>query len=148
MTYAPSFFLVNYSLKNTPLNLSSLMKQLVISILFKEWSGIEIYFPYILFLLFCTLFLLCLLLLKKLLVVLMKRLKVLTKLQEIHLFFILSFTLSVTPLIKTLESSNDFMILIISFISSFEINKVNLLPCSNSSFSTHFYIKFIYCIWI
>ena len=144
MTYAPSFFLVNYSLKNTPLNLSSSMKQLVISILFKEWSGIEIYFPYILFLLFCTLFHLCLLLLKKLLVVLMKRLKVLTKLQEIHLFFILSFTLSVTPLIKTLESSNDFIILLISF----EINKVNLLPCSNSSFSAHFYIKFIYCIWI
>ena len=59
-------------------------------------------------------------------------------------FFILSFTLSVTPLIKTLESSNDFIILLISF----EINKVNLLPCSNSSFSAHFYIKFIYCIWI
>ena len=35
------------------------------------------------------------------------------------------FTASVTSSINTRESSNDFMILIISFISSFEINKVN-----------------------
>ena len=39
--------------------------------------------------------------------------------------FISCFTVSVTPLINTPESSNYFMILIISFISSFEIDKVN-----------------------
>ena len=50
----------------------------------------------------------------------------LTKLQEISLLnFISFFTVSVLPSINTPESSNDFMILIISFISSFEINKVN-----------------------
>ena len=49
----------------------------------------------------------------------------LVKLQEItFLFFILCLTVSVTPSINTPESSNDFIILIISFISSFEINKV------------------------
>ena len=40
--------------------------------------------------------------------------------------FISSFTVSVTPSINTPESSNHFIILIISFISSFEIKKVNL----------------------
>ena len=56
----------------------------------------------------------------------MKRLKV----QEIKsprnpysCFFISCFTVSITPSINTRESSNDFMILIISFISSFEISK-------------------------
>ena len=39
------------------------------------------------------------------------------------------------------ESSKDFMILIISFISSFEINKVNLFPEKKSSFSTYFFSK-------
>ena len=39
--------------------------------------------------------------------------------------FISSFTVSVTPLINTPKSSNDFMILIISFISSFKIKEVN-----------------------
>ena len=60
----------------------------------------------------------------------MKRLKVLTKLQEIGLlvFLISCFTVSVTASIKTSESSNGLMILIISFISSLEINKVNLSP--------------------
>ena len=43
-------------------------------------------------------------------------------------FFTSYFTVSVTPSINTPESSNDFMILIISFISSFEINKLNRLP--------------------
>ena len=38
------------------------------------------------------------------------------------------FTVSVTPSFNTPESSNDFMSLIISFISSFEINKVNRFP--------------------
>ena len=36
------------------------------------------------------------------------------------------YTVSVTHIINTSESFNDFMILIISFISSFEINEVYL----------------------
>ena len=40
-------------------------------------------------------------------------------------FFISCFTVSVTPSINTSEPSNDFMILISSFVSSFEVNKVN-----------------------
>ena len=65
-----------------------------------------------------------LLLLKKLLAALLKRLKVLTKLQEIHLLilFISCFIVSVTPSINTAESSNDFIILMTSFISSTEKN--------------------------
>ena len=43
-------------------------------------------------------------------------------------FFISSFTVSVTLSINTPESSNDFIIFIISFISSFEVNKVNPFP--------------------
>ena len=43
-------------------------------------------------------------------------------------FFISSFTVSITPSINTFESYSDFMLLIISFISSSEINKVNLSP--------------------
>ena len=39
--------------------------------------------------------------------------------------FISFFTVSVTPLVNMPESSNDFITLIISFISSFEINKAN-----------------------
>ena len=35
----------------------------------------------------------------------------------------LCFTVSVIPSINTFESSNEFLILIISFISSFEINR-------------------------
>ena len=56
-------------------------------------------------------------------------------------FFISCFTVSVTQSINTPESFNDFMILM-SFISSFEIKKVN----SHSSFSTYFSFKFYYCI--
>ena len=44
------------------------------------------------------------------------------------MFFISCFTVSVTPLINTLESSNDFVILTILFIFSFEINKVSPFP--------------------
>ena len=40
-------------------------------------------------------------------------------------FFISCFTVSVILSINTFESSNYFMVLIISFISSFEIDKVN-----------------------
>ena len=38
------------------------------------------------------------------------------------------------PSINTFESSNDFMILIIPFISSFEINKVNPFPALTAPF--------------
>ena len=63
---------------------------------------------------------------KELSVTLKKRLKVLTKLQEICLLvFVSFFTVSDNPSSNTSEFSNGFMILIISFISSFEINKVN-----------------------
>ena len=40
-------------------------------------------------------------------------------------FFISCFTASVTPSINTHEPSNDFTILILSFISSFEINHIS-----------------------
>ena len=40
-------------------------------------------------------------------------------------FFISCFTVSLTLSTNSLKSSNDFMILIISFISSFKGNKVN-----------------------
>ena len=49
-------------------------------------------------------------------------------------FFISSFTVSVTLSINTPESSNDFIIFIISFISSFEINKVNPFPALTAPF--------------
>ena len=75
---------------------------------------------------------------KSLLVALMKRLKVLAKPQEIHLlvFFISCFTASVT--INRPESCNDSIILIISFMSSFEINKVNPFPALTAPFSLIF----------
>ena len=44
------------------------------------------------------------------------------------MFFISWFTVSVTPSINIPEFSNKLIILIISFISSFEINKANLFP--------------------
>ena len=63
----------------------------------------------------------------------------LTKLQEIRLLvFYLCFTVSVTPSINTPESSNDFMILIISFISLMEINKVNPFPAVTAPFPLTF----------
>ena len=52
-------------------------------------------------------------------------------------FFISSFTVSVTPLINTFEYSNDYMILIISFISSFEISKVNPFPALTAKMLTN-----------
>ena len=65
----------------------------------------------------------------------MKRIRVLTKLQEKHLvFFISCFTVSVPPSINIPEYSNGLMILIISFISSFEINKVNYFPSVTAYF--------------
>ena len=68
----------------------------------------------------------------------MKWLKVLRKLQEIYLVFHLSFTVSVTPSINATEFSNNFMVLIISFIYSFKINKVNPFPALTVPFSPTF----------
>ena len=49
-------------------------------------------------------------------------------------FFTSCFTVSVTSSINTPESSNDFIILIISFIFSFKINKVNPFPTLTTPF--------------
>ena len=49
-------------------------------------------------------------------------------------FLISCSTVSVTPSMNTHESSNDFVILIISFISSFYINKVNPFPAPSAPF--------------
>ena len=49
-------------------------------------------------------------------------------------FFISSFNVSVTPSINTSESYNDFIIFMISFISSFKINKVNPSPALTAPF--------------
>ena len=53
-------------------------------------------------------------------------------------FFISCFNVSVTPSINTPESSNYFMILIISFVSSFVINEVNPFPALTAPFSLIF----------
>ena len=42
------------------------------------------------------------------------------------------------PSINTFESSNDFMILIISFLSSFKMNKVNHFPALTAPFGLIF----------
>ena len=52
--------------------------------------------------------------------------------------FIASFTVSAMLSINTFESSKDFMILIISLISSFEINKVNYFPALAAPFPLTF----------
>ena len=49
-------------------------------------------------------------------------------LTKLLFFFISCFTVLVMPSINALESSNNFLILITSFISSFKINKVDLFP--------------------
>ena len=56
--------------------------------------------------------------------------------QEIHLlvFFISCFTVPVTPSINTPECSSDLMSLIISFLSSFKMNKVNPFPALTAPF--------------
>ena len=53
-----------------------------------------------------------------------------TKQEEIHLLAFLLIFLS----IETLESLNDFRILVISFRSSFEINRVNPFPALTARF--------------
>ena len=50
MTYAPSFILGKLSLEEAPLNLGSLLKYLVISVLIKGWSGTKNIYPYYYFL--------------------------------------------------------------------------------------------------
>ena len=68
----------------------------------------------------------------------------LRKLLEICLlafFFISCSTVSVTPSMNTAESTNDFMILIISFISLFEINKVNPFPAPSAPFPLIFLLN-------
>ena len=50
-------------------------------------------------------------------------------------FFISCFHVIVTPSINTPESSNVFIVLIMSFISSLKINKVNPLPALTAPFS-------------
>ena len=57
-----------------------------------------------------------------------------TKQEEIHLLAFLLIFLS----IETLESLNDFRILVISFRSSFEINRVNPFPALTARFSLIF----------
>ena len=49
-------------------------------------------------------------------------------------FFISCFTVSVTPSINTHKSSNDFMVLIISFKSSLETNNANPFPALTAPF--------------
>ena len=49
-------------------------------------------------------------------------------------YFISSCTVSVTPSINTPKSSNDFIIFIISLISSLELNKGNAFPALKAPF--------------
>ena len=53
------------------------------------------------------------------------------------------FTDSVTPTNNELESSNGFMVLIISSISSFEINKLNPFPALTAPFPIIFLSIFL-----
>ena len=50
------------------------------------------------------------------------------------MIFVSCFVVPVTPSINTPEYSIDFVTLIISFISSFERNKVNLFPALTAAF--------------
>ena len=68
-----------------------------------------------------------------------------TQLNQPSCFFISCFTVSATPSINTLESFNDFMILIILFTSSFEANKVNPFTTLTDPFTFAFLSDF-YCI--
>ena len=66
----------------------------------------------------------------------MKWLKVLTR-QEgncLSVIFISCFTVSIIPSINLFESSNDFMFVIISFISSIDMNWVNPFPSLTAPF--------------
>ena len=70
----------------------------------------------------------------------MKRVKVLTMLQEICFLVFISYSVvAVAPSINTPKYSNDLTILIISFLSSVEINKVNPFPALTALFPFIFY---------
>ena len=110
MTYTPSFILGKFFLEKTPLNLGSSLKQLVISVLLKGWSGTKN---------FLTIFPLPALLTPHPLIPFTtdkitgctnKAAEVANKaLRNLpSCFFVSSFTVSVTPLVNTPESSNDF----------------------------------------
>ena len=53
---------------------------------------------------------------------------------SLFFFFISCFIVSIMLSINTFESSNDYIILIISFISSFKLSKVNPFPALTASF--------------
>ena len=76
----------------------------------------------------------------------MKRRKGLARLQDVSLlllFFFLCFTDSVTPTNNKLECSNGFLVLIISSISSFEINNFNPFPALTAPFPIIFLSIFL-----
>ena len=77
------------------------------------------------------------LLLNKLLLALIEWLKLLKKNNFFPCFI-------VTPSINTPECSNDFIILIISFISLFKINKVNPFPALTAPFPLTFLSNLFY----
>ena len=54
--------------------------------------------------------------------------------KSVFLFFYFVFYCSINPSINTRESSNDFINLAISFISSFQINEVNVFPSLTAPF--------------
>ena len=68
----------------------------------------------------------------------------LTKQQKIQclVFFLFSLIASVTPAINTSEYSNDFTILIMSSISSLEMNKVKRFPALTAPFLSKLFITF------
>ena len=115
ITYAPSFILGKLFLEITPLNLGSYLRYLVTSILFKEWNRTKSFYQ-------CILFPLILFTIEEITGCTNEGAKGDNKAPRNppYCFFISSFTVSVSPSINTPESCNDFMILIISFIFSFE----------------------------
>ena len=74
----------------------------------------------------------------------MKLPKLLTEQEEISfLVFLFHYFISVIASNNTSESSKDFMVLIIPFLSSLEINKVNLFPVLTAPFPLFFSNFFI-----
>ena len=121
LIYAPSFLLLKLSLRKRSLNLSSWLKYLVISILLKEWSRTKHFYPYDTY--YYILFQLSWLLFQLTHLLVFKHLKFLKAYQEI-IQIVWCFTVSLTPSINTFEFPSDFMILLISSISSFQMTKV------------------------
>ena len=116
------------------------MKQLVISILFKGWSGNKNLYSYILFLLYLTPIPLIFFTTEEITDCNTEKAKYGNKTPRNprSCFFTLCFTVSVTLSIDTPKYFNDFMILILSFIPSFEINKVNPFHALTAPFSLIF----------